>query len=332
MKGGRRWILAAVGSGVAHAALLFWAMHRPLPPRPEPLPDGALEFVVVAPTPPVPEPEFEPEPEREPEPEPRRRPKVAARSPSPNTQDDLRDEPAPPEDSAGGVVVPGARAEPGGLSGAQGLVQVPDRVDLTLHASPSRGVQLNLPRAEPGPPPLRLRPRADGGYDIRDTEFSAHIAPDGTLTFEDKGAGQKFTGTGYQFDITDAVMRGLGDDPYGQQKNRVREQTAELRAKMASAACEARLKTSIVELRGRLDQIWADRGLSVERRRALLFQLWDDCAEDGPQDVLQHAEMARQTIYAFISERLPTGSEYGFRPEEIEALNRRRGSKARFEP
>ncbi len=324
-----------VGSVVGHGALLLWALHRDPTPRPEPVEEPLLvQIVEVAPpptelTPPAPSAEPQPEPKV---PAKRRRPRRQRRAQVQPSQAAPMD--ATPVDGKG-VLVPGpppSRAPAGTIADAQELVRRPEAIDLALQPRASTAPHLVLPKQEKLPDMPRLRPRADGGYDIREGEFSARIAPDGTLTFMDKTALQKWGGLSYQIEITDAVMRAVGDDPYRYQKDQVRRQTAGLRAKMAAAACEVRLKTSIVALKGRLDEIWSDPGLSPTQRRTLLFQMWDDCAESGPQDVLQHAEMARQTIYAFIQRNLPAGSEHGFRPQELDVLNRHRRSKLRFSP
>ena len=61
-------------------------------------------------------------------------------------------------------------------------------------------------------------------------------------------------------------------------------------------------------------------------RRAALFTAWDECEEDRVGDE------ARAAVVDFIRDRLPSGSPDAFGASELQELNARRRSRARFAP
>ncbi len=337
-RGVSAWAHAALGSVLVHGILvLIWALSADKAEPKKPHTETVTLHFVVPTTAPKPSPVLPPPPEQIPpqrratkphrsaEPRPSRSPSAKPRAPQP-TPDSARP-------AAGQAGLPVPSEAPSQTSGSA----PPQELDLQAHASTPEPPkpQLLFPSALAGtslPSGPRLLPRSDGGYEIKEGQFSARIAPDGELTFIDKSAMEKWGGLSYQIDVTDQVMRALGDDPYGYQKNKIRLQTRALRAKMAKAACSARFKDSLAGLRGQLGQIWADTSKSHESRRTLLFQLWDECVEQGDPELLQYARMARETIYAFVQRELPQGSEFGFREEELKRLNQGRHSKSYFEP
>lgn len=138
-------------------------------------------------------------------------------------------------------------------------------------------------------------------------------------------------GGGGSFDVSDSIMRLAGQNPYSY-RDLVRLEATRAK-RMAIAADERRrnLYAAIADTPARLRRIWASAQPAAQRRR-LLFQLWDECAERGPQDVVAGAVAIRAIIVGFIRNQLPAGSRDAFRPAELEALNRARTSRARFQP
>jgi hypothetical protein len=134
------------------------------------------------------------------------------------------------------------------------------------------------------------------------------------------------------FDITDAFMRASGADPYASKKLDHLDRTRDERAQIAATRKVVDLDDSIVELRGHLERIWRRRDLSPKQRRAILFELWDECAESGSENDLRAATLARATIAGFIRRNLPRGSKHGYTDAELAELNRGRASRRRFEP
>jgi hypothetical protein len=101
---------------------------------------------------------------------------------------------------------------------------------------------------------------------------------------------------------------------------------------MALRERNQRLTEATVKLPGRLEKVWALGSLSAAQRRRLIFTLWDECEERGDPEVLRAAEAARRLIVKFVRDKLPAGGPDAFTPAELEALNRARHSKMRFDP
>jgi hypothetical protein len=128
---------------------------------------------------------------------------------------------------------------------------------------------------------------------------------------------------GGSFDLTEAI---IGDEAIRPEKARYLDLTRDARA---AVAAEARLRderAAVRRLPARLEQIWRHERLSASARRRLLFDLWDECEEEGV------GLTARTTIAAFIRRRLPAQSTDAYPREELEALNAERHSIMRFAP
>lgn len=178
--------------------------------------------------------------------------------------------------------------------------------------TPDPGPTPYSPLALPGPPPEapdvrdRWMPTGGGDYAVASAGFSARIARDGQVTIEDEPSFQitpsmprlssedlTDPSTGEvepqvmvkmnvaTFDLTDWAMRMSGMDPYSSAKLRLLDQTREVRAEMRARARTEDLRDAIALLPRLLDTVWHDPGLPVAERRALLFKIWDDCAEIG---------------------------------------------------
>jgi hypothetical protein len=207
------------------------------------------------------------------------------------------------------------------------------------------GVHVEVPRFEdqgPGvvlpPPPKDPRRRSThgGGWRYDDPTFAAEVAPDGTVTFDGRGhesvdlIPDEEVG-GWSIDVNDWILSAAGDDPYSYEKRKFLEATREERLAMARAACGVRLSSSLLELPKRLAAVWQSTQ-PVEDKRRVLFDLWDECAEDGAPEVLRYGELARYTILDFIQKHLPRDSEDAYTELELDRLNERRASKRRFDP
>ncbi len=237
--------------------------------------------------------------------------------------------PAIPTTEDGAVTVAPRYGEPGGSIGpaAPGSVA---RLAPGIAAPRVEDAPILPPAPPPSAPYTELRPQAGGGYVSKHRSFTARIEHDGTIEFEDHIAG--YTGLGFWFDVTDTVMAIGGDDAYAAAKRRVLEDTRDLRVAMAAEACEERLDETLYALKSDLEGIWTDPKLSTDAKRRMIFQLWDDCAEEGEASVVAHGRMARITIVEFVKKALPAGSPFAYTRDELVALNERRASKAPFEP
>ncbi|MGF1466873.1 MAG: hypothetical protein ACFCGT_12140 [Sandaracinaceae bacterium] len=174
----------------------------------------------------------------------------------------------------------------------------------------------------------QLRRRSDGSYAYAGHAFEAVIAPDGHVEFDDRPALDNGGGISTTFagDITNMFMEAAGQDPHAAERLWFMRHTEELRARLEREHRRREMATAVRRLRGRLSRIWATESRSYRARRARLFQIWDDMAEDGS------ARSARAAVIRFIQENLPAGDEQAYPEPELERLNAGRTSRERFDP
>jgi hypothetical protein len=134
------------------------------------------------------------------------------------------------------------------------------------------------------------------------------------------------------FDLTDWAMRMSGRDPYLAAKLSFLDRTREARAEMAEAHRAEMLRKVPVIIREHLARVWAQPEQTFAQRRRVLFELWDECEEQGDAAVVAATAAARSAILGFIRGRLPAGSAEAYSEEELAALNRQRHSRQRFAP
>lgn len=201
-------------------------------------------------------------------------------------------------------------------------------------------------------PPPSLRRTSDGGYRWEGTGFTARIEPDGAVSFSDL-PGFRFGGLGpeadpaafadfrpapgalppgstvdvrFRFDITEALERRHGNDPYYADRAWFLEQTEEVRDRLARRHAEEQHRRQLLRLRGRLDALMRDEARPIAARHREVFATWDDFDED------EVGRRARDALITFVRERWPEGSANAFTDAELDALNAGRTSDERFEP
>jgi len=235
------------------------------------------------------------------------------------------------------VVVP-RPSEVGELPGPPPSDALPPGALLGPVRAPKPYVPVGDPRLkELGP---RMRSDGDGGYKEDRARFSARIDRDGRIKFKDKGNVQlDAVGAGWggltlfgSFDLTDAVLRALGDDPYAYEKMLIMERTREARAAMAMEERSENLREAQRKLPRLLEKVWAHTTWTPAQRRRLLFALWDEVDEDGDDEVRKAGAGVRAIIESFIRRALPEDGPDAFTADELEAMNRARRSRTRFEP
>jgi hypothetical protein len=232
--------------------------------------------------------------------------------------------------------------------------------------APDPGPPVPSPLQLPGAPAAAPDPRdawaptGGGTYRADDLAFTARIGRDGQVTIDDKPSFQitpgrprfldedaddpmgfvRSVGAGTimlvmniaTFDVTDAVMRAAGMDPYTARKTRFLDQTRDTRAAMRVEATSEDLRNAIVALPRLLEQVWREPGRPAAERRELLFRLWDECTETGSDELVNASRMARATIVAFIRRNLPADSADAYTAAELESLNAARKSTQPFVP
>lgn len=173
-----------------------------------------------------------------------------------------------------------------------------------------------------------LRAVGNGEYQYKGKAFSARIARDGRVSFDDKSI-RDFKGLSGGFDITDMMMRGKGNDPYRAEKDAFLKTTDAMREKMRRVSAKEHMEASLLALPRTINETWHTPGLSAERRRALLHELWIDAAS-SVGEMGDDAKTACETIEQYIRRWLPQGSPNAYSEEELETLNR--GKKWKFQP
>lgn len=229
----------------------------------------------------------------------------------------------------------GAVTAPAGHSGSGGLdlgLRVAPRSPGQSGISGANEIRIAAPPIAVRPKRSRIRPTGQGTYEYRHDEFRAKIDHDGTIEFEDRLNPFRDPAPRITFDLTDAIIRTFtDDDPYRALKEEALRETAGLRGELAARACRERLDRSVLDLTAHLEAIWADPSMDVPTKRAQVFQLWDECTEEGDEAVMRASRLARATIYAFIRDVIGQ-RDCGYNPAELTALNERRASVAPFAP
>jgi hypothetical protein len=347
--------LPVVFSILAHAALLLIALrlparglshaprsidveiHRavriPPPPPPVPMPPEPLK--------PAQKPQVKPERPRTATPEvakPVEPPKTEPPKvePTPQQQPDkpssLSMRPTAPVDLnlhnlSGVIVQPGSKVS-GGEAGPQGTLAAaqPPRKPWKMRGDAGDPLLGKLPEEKTERFPLALE---GDGYHYNGPSFSAKIAMDGHVTFEDHSI-RDFKGLSGGFDLTDIAMKSRKQDPYRYEKEKFMETTAKLRGDLTTKARRDRLESSLAGLPEHLEQVWGDLSRPASDRRRVLFAMWKEAA--GSDEELGAAgKKARSTIEGFIRDRLPEGSTESFTEEELRRFNARTGAM-KFDP
>ncbi|MBA3456219.1 MAG: hypothetical protein H0T42_24175 [Deltaproteobacteria bacterium] len=132
------------------------------------------------------------------------------------------------------------------------------------------------------------------------------------------------------FDVTDALMRRNGQDPYASKKLQYLDSTRDQRVQIGQRHRAKQLEQAVVIMKGNLDRVWSLP--TPQARRQALFELWDECAETGPAELVAAGRDARKLVVGVIRARIPAGSADAFSAEDLVALNQRKQSKAKFAP
>lgn len=229
----------------------------------------------------------------------------------------------------------------------------PPLVDRVIPRRPvTAGIFRLTPRGEPeyDGQILRWRPGGTWAYRGPGGTFDATVGPDGGLAFRDHGSvspprsarpsygppledpstphlrpsGGVAMWTLSTFDVTDAVMRRTGQDPYNAEKRRFASATASWRRGLRDGWQAERHRRAVEEAGASGPLCRRYQAATEEGRRAIrreLFQRWDECLEDVK------GQAVRGAILAAIRRCGIT-----FPQAELAALNSRRESREPFAP
>jgi len=154
-----------------------------------------------------------------------------------------------------------------------------------------------------------------------------HLAEDGSIA----GFADPSSGILGKFDLTNQLMRAVGQNPYRYEQHRLAEETREERICRMKAAQEQNEREALFRLSGQLATIWNETS-PVDLKRNLLFSLWDECREESTDAGTVSALAYQATIESFIRKHLPAGSALAFTNTELASLNQRRTSSRKFDP
>jgi hypothetical protein len=177
-----------------------------------------------------------------------------------------------------------------------------------------------------------LQPDQGGGTKSSHRTFRAKFNADGSVASVDDNRNLRMTSplTG-EFDITDAMMRRQGIDPYSSYKLKVLDETRDERVAIGKRYRGQQLAQSKRHMQRNLARLWSTTTDLAARKHAL-FELWDDCAETGSAELVAGGASARTHVIGFIRSKLPAGSTQAFTAGELAHFNKRRKSRAAFAP
>jgi hypothetical protein len=165
-----------------------------------------------------------------------------------------------------------------------------------------------------------LKSKGGGTYQADKETFAAKVDRDGKVHFEDKRE---------TLDMQDEMMRRRGIDPYARNKLALLDRTRDQRAALGERRHRDQLAHAAQLAQANIDRLWATTRDAAARRLAL-FELWDECAETGSEELVAAGAMARALVIGAIRARL-RGDE-AYTAAELAQLNARRRSSAVFAP
>lgn len=166
----------------------------------------------------------------------------------------------------------------------------------------------------------------DGTYRTDATTFTAKIAKDGTVAFDDK-PNLQIHGLSGTFDATDAILRAHGQDPYASAKRAFLDRTRDQRFELGKVDRREQLGRSAELMRANLERVWTITRDPAQRKQ-LAFELWDDCAETGDDRLVEGGAAARAFLVRFVQVKLAQR----YTEAELAQLNAHRHSRATFDP
>lgn len=173
-----------------------------------------------------------------------------------------------------------------------------------------------------------LKSRANGGLFYDAPQFSADVAPDGTVRFHDRRLEYSPSKTTFSFDLFDEYVHHFARGTlYPYEKASFLAATFKRRTAMAAKWYARQIRAADQELPRRLDALWADIRYRRRERRRIICLLWEDVdttAASGP-----HSAML---IEAWVRKRLPHGSPDAYTDDELDACSRDRVGAPAFRP
>jgi hypothetical protein len=165
-----------------------------------------------------------------------------------------------------------------------------------------------------------LKPAGRGTYAADKETFTAKVGADGSVELKDKPS---------KLDWQDRMMLMKGVDPYARNKLALLDRTRDQRVALGERHRRVQLGRATALMLRNVDRLWA-MTTDLAARKAGLFELWDDCAETGSEEIVAAGAAARLFVLGVIRGRLRGDDAYT--AEELAQLNARRRSTAVFDP
>ena len=195
--------------------------------------------------------------------------------------------------------------------------------------------------------PYRLQPKPSGGYRAVTDQFTAFVAADGAVTFEDKprlpgvavipalvlGALLENPDEHRRFPQDHAKQVAsrpnllladddLRDDPHHAKKMQFIDMTAHFREGLQRRNDTGALRA----FRRTVEAAASDIKLPPRQRRQNLYELWAEC------DDSERGAPAREVVESAARRHFPPGSAQAFTPDELARWNRSVSAGPRFDP
>jgi len=165
-----------------------------------------------------------------------------------------------------------------------------------------------------------LKPAGGGTYRADKETFTAKVDADGKVHLKDRPG---------KLDTQDKMMLRMGIDPYGRNKLAFLDRTRDQRAAVGERHNRAQLAHATELMQNNIDRLWAVTS-ELAARKAGLFELWDDCAEAGSDELVAGGAAARALVIGAIRARLR--GDVAYTAAELAQLNAHRRSTAVFAP
>ena len=176
-----------------------------------------------------------------------------------------------------------------------------------------------------------LKPDGAGTKSEHQT-FRVKVNPDGTVkSIKDKANWQQKSVLSAEFDVSDMMMRRQGIDPYASYKLKVLDETRDQRVEIGKRYRTQQLAQSRQHMQKNLARLVAT-ARDVAALKQGVFELWDDCAETGSDELVVAGRAAREYVIGFVRSRLPKDGADAFTVAELARFNKQRKSQAIFAP
>ena len=186
----------------------------------------------------------------------------------------------------------------------------------------AQGAAGNIPALRNPDKLYPLKPGANGDLVYEAPRFVAVVAPDGTVTFQDRGSvyPPRRATFGFARELTHWTS-----SPYAEAD--FLAATFKRRTAMAANVSSQQMRAAQLELPTQLDALWADTRYQRRERRRIIFLLWREL-----ETVEANGRSAATTIEAWVRKRLPRGSPDGYGDQELAAYFRENQNEPAFSP